>query len=164
MRRPTPGEDGIRHGISAMVIVALVAGCQVSAMLQPTPAPTFDPAPPAGWAWHDNPSAHREAVGQTFDFVCPADGGLGYLAGTDVDTDDSSVCTAAVHTGRITREAGGIVRVVVRPGEASYEGSLRNGILSESYGPWGGSFVIVAACHGDACTPPASPGSGSLTP
>ena len=137
--------------LAATTVVTIVTGCQMTALLDATPSPTFDPAPPAGWAWHDSPIAHRDAVGQTFDFVCPADGGLGYLAGTDVYTDDSSVCTAAVHMGWITREIGGIVRVLVRPGQASYEGSLRNGILSDSYGPWDGSFTVVAGCRGDTC-------------
>ena len=138
-------------GLAFVALASAAAGCDVAKVISPSPSPTFDPAPPAGWAWHDSPIGHRDAIGQTFDYVCPANGGFGYLAGTDVYTDDSSVCTAAVHAGWLTREVGGIVRVVVRPGQATYEGSLRNGILSEPYDAWAGSFAIVAGCRGDTC-------------
>lgn len=147
-----------------LALTAVATGCDVVIRLEASPSATFDPAPPVGWAWHDSPIARRDAVGQTFDFVCPADGGLGYLAGTDVYTDDSSVCTAAVHAGWITREAGGIVRVLVRPGQPAYDGSLRNGILSESYGAWAGSFTVVAGCRGDACAVPLASAPAALTP
>ena len=129
----------------------VLTGCGLASMLEPAPAPTFDPQPPAGWAWHDSPSNHRDAVGRTFDYVCPADGGLGQIWGTDTYTDDSSVCTAAVHMGFLTREVGGIVRIVVRPGLEAYDGSLRHGVLSEPYGSWAGSFTVVAACQGAEC-------------
>jgi hypothetical protein len=145
------GQRWVRWLIAASVGATLAAGCGLPLMLEATAAPTFDPKPPAGWAWHDSPSDHRDSVGLTFDYVCPADGGLGPLWGTDTYTDDSSVCTAAVHMGFLTREVGGIVRIVVRPGLEAYEGSMRNGVLSEAYGSWAGSFTVVASCRGDEC-------------
>jgi hypothetical protein len=60
-----------------------------------------------------------------------------------VYTDDSSVCTAAVHAGAITFEQGGTIRIEIAPGEEAYEPSDRNGVESLAYGPWGGSFVVV---------------------
>jgi hypothetical protein len=60
-----------------------------------------------------------------------------------VYTDDSSVCTAAVHAGAITVEDGGEVTIEITAGEDSYEGTEQNGIESFDYGPWGGSFSIV---------------------
>ena len=147
------GSRGPRRGVLSLVVVAsgLVVGCGLESIIEMTPAPTFDPKPAAGWAWHDSPSNHRDAVGQAFDYVCPEDGGLGPIWGTDTYSDDSSVCTAAVHMGFLTRETGGIFRIVVRPGLEAYEGSLRNGVLSETYGSWPGSFTVVASCRGNEC-------------
>lgn len=76
-------------------------------------------------------------------FDCPAGGSLNNIWGTDIYTDDSSVCTAAVHAGLITFASGGRVTIETRPGAASYTRSSRNGITTGSYGSWGGSFVFV---------------------
>jgi hypothetical protein len=62
--------------------------------------------------------------------------------GTDTYTADSSICTAALHAGKITRDRGGIVTIELRPGEAVYTGSLRNGVQSTDYGAYGRSYVF----------------------
>ncbi len=83
-------------------------------------------------------------VDQQFTFSCPS--GIGQtrsIWGTDVYTYDSSICTAAVHAGRISLQNGGIVTIQIRPGAGSYAGSSRNGISSNSYGAWGGSYIFV---------------------
>lgn len=77
-----------------------------------------------------------------FTFFCPKGGSAGSVWGTDIYTYDSSVCTAAVHVGLISFAQGGVVTVVLMPGQASYAGSTRNGVTSRSYGPWSGSFVF----------------------
>jgi hypothetical protein len=41
------------------------------------------------------------------------------------------------------REKGGTVTIKIRPGAASYKGSLRNGIESKDWGSHTGSFVFV---------------------
>ena len=82
------------------------------------------------------------------EYVCPADGKAGTMYGTDVYTDDSSVCTAAVHDGRITAADGGTITVEIRPGQDSYESTTRNGVKSTSFGQWSGSFAVVAAEKG----------------
>jgi hypothetical protein len=71
---------------------------------------------------------------------CPAGGAARNIWGTDVYTDDSSVCSAAVHAGLITLSSGGRVFPVIRAGRASYSASARYGISSRSYGRWVGSF------------------------
>lgn len=63
--------------------------------------------------------------------------------GSDVYTDDSSICTAAVHAGAITLEEGGEVVIEMRAGETSYRGTTTNGIRTEPWGAWDGSFVIM---------------------
>ncbi len=76
--------------------------------------------------------------------VCPAGSTSDFSTvwGTDTYTDDSSLCTAAVHAGAITL-AGGSIRVEAVDGLEAYEGSLRNGVESLDYGSWGRSFVFV---------------------
>jgi hypothetical protein len=136
-----------------VLIAGVSAACGTVERVVGTPLPTMDADPPAGWAWHDAPRGHRGEVGRTLDYVCPAGGGFGPIWGTDVYTDDSSVCTAAVHMGLLDRENGGRVRIMLRPGQDVYPGSLRNGVVSESYESWGGSFVVVATCRSDGCAP-----------
>ena len=138
--------------IRVAIVAAVVAGCGVSDLL-PSAQPTFDANPPVGWAWHDSPADHRGAIGQQFDYVCPPDGGIRDIWGTGIYSDDSSVCTAAVHMGMLTRETGGRVRIVIRPGQEAYEGSIQHGIYSSDTGPWEGSFAVVGTCQGDGCAP-----------
>lgn len=80
--------------------------------------------------------------GQTWKFKCPANGKEASVWGTDVYTQDSSICTAAVHAGKFTTESGGSVTIELRPGESSYKGSMRNGIKTNDYGVYGRSFVV----------------------
>ena len=111
-----------------------------------------------GVGWHLNAVAFRPYVGARFAYGCPADGTLGTVWGTDVYTDDSSVCTAGVHAGLISRAAGGTVTIEIRPGQDSYRGSSRNGVASRDYGQWGGSFVVVGAPGG----PPDGTATGTV--
>jgi hypothetical protein len=62
--------------------------------------------------------------------------------GTDVYTDDSSICRAAVHAGAIP-PTGGSVRVQPAPGRQSYAGSARNGVTTENYGSWPNAFSFA---------------------
>ena len=75
--------------------------------------------------------------------MCPADGTLGSVWGTDVYTDDSSVCTAAVHLGLINELDGGLVVIQISDGLEAYEGTSANGVTSGSYAAWSGSFTFV---------------------
>jgi hypothetical protein len=75
-------------------------------------------------------------------YVCPPDGQAYTVWGTDIYTDDSSVCTAAVHAGLINFEDGGEVAIAIRGGESSYLGTTANGVTTMSYGSWGRSFVF----------------------
>jgi hypothetical protein len=93
--------------------------------------------------WSTNALAYRGLVDARIPFVCPAAGTAGSVYGTDIYTDDSSVCTAAVHAGKTTLAGGGTVTVEIRVGQSSYTGSTRNGITSSDYAAaWPGSFVF----------------------
>lgn len=96
-------------------------------------------------SWRATAASHRSEEGEELEYECSPDGVAANVWGTDVYTDDSSVCTAAVHAGLITLESGGTVTIEIRPGEDSYDGSERNGVTSIDYGSWGGSFVFPEA-------------------
>lgn len=60
-------------------------------------------------------------------------------------TDDSDICTAAVHAGIVTTADGGIIAVTPHEGRASYRGTTANGVTTLPYGSWSGSFTIAEA-------------------
>ena len=93
------------------------------------------------WARTAGPSRGR--IGELVDVDCDPDGEASAVWGTNVYTDDSSICTAAVHAGLITLADGGEVTFRLIPGEESYAGSSANGIDSSDYGSWGASFEFV---------------------
>lgn len=61
--------------------------------------------------------------------------------GTDVYTDDSGICNAAIHAGVIDRD-GGIVVVTPGAGRQSFAGSARNGVQSRNYGRWQWTYSL----------------------
>lgn len=95
--------------------------------------------------WAMNATTFRGMDGMEFDYACPGPGVEASVWGTDVYTDDSSVCTAGVHVGVITLATGGTVRIRILAGRDMYTGSERNGITSLDWTtPWAGSFEVVA--------------------
>ena len=97
-----------------------------------------------GSGWSASAAAYRGLNSLRFSYTCAAGGTPGTVWGTDVYTDDSSVCTAAVHAGRISLASGGTVVIQIRPGQSSYTGTRRNGITTLSYGSWHGSYRFVS--------------------
>ncbi|WP_292760568.1 LCCL domain-containing protein [Nostoc sp. NOS(2021)] len=95
--------------------------------------------------WSDNASNLRGQLNQDFVFICPPNGSIYKVWGTDVYTDDSSICNAAVHAGLITTRNGGQVTIRIRPGAGFYYGTTRNGVNSRNYGSWGGSFILLGS-------------------
>jgi hypothetical protein len=114
--------------------------------------------PIGGDDWGDSAPG---AVGERYLFQCPPEGGVRPIWGTDTYTSDSSVCTAAVHSGLITFAQGGNVVIENRPGLESYVGSYRNGVTSSSYPSWVRSFVFV---DGSAVVATPTPGSDGPPP
>jgi hypothetical protein len=74
--------------------------------------------------------------------MCPADGRLGAVWGSDVYSDHSSICSAAVHAGLITQLAGGALTVRIEAGRSRYAGTVRNGMTTKALGSWQGSFLF----------------------
>jgi hypothetical protein len=92
--------------------------------------------------WNTSAAIVAFEAGKTVRFKCPAGGAEATVWGTDIYTLDSSICNAAVHAGKLTRESGGPVEIELRPGESSYKGSTRNGVKTNDYGQYGSSFVL----------------------
>jgi len=92
--------------------------------------------------WDTSATILRGDNGKTGKFKCPPNGKERSVWGTDTYTEDSSICNAAVHAGKFTRESGGSVTIEIRPGESIYRGSIRNGVTSMDYGAYGRSFVV----------------------
>jgi beta-lactamase regulating signal transducer with metallopeptidase domain len=99
----------------------------------------------------------REKVGQSIetDLVGST---VGQVWGTDIYTDDSSPAAAAVHAGVLRDGESGHVRITILPPQDSYKGSDRNGVSSQSWSSWGGSFRIeradTAPVDASSATPP----------
>jgi hypothetical protein len=66
----------------------------------------------------------------------------GSVWGTGTYTDDSSIAAAAVHAGLLKPGEIGFVRVRVDGSHERYAASESNGVRSQSYGPWEGSFRL----------------------
>jgi hypothetical protein len=105
--------------------------------------------PPAGGVtatdvtWTTTATAHRAENGMSFTYRCPAKtGNYRTVWGTDIYTDDSSICSAAVHAGMMT-DAGGVVAIQIMGRQDRFVGSPRNGVTSSNYGAWGGSYRFV---------------------
>jgi hypothetical protein len=86
--------------------------------------------------WNAYAKDLRGRNGERFTYGCPAANPSisPVVYGTDVYTDDSSICAAAVHSGLITRQAGGAVTIQIKPDAGTYIASTRNGVSSKSYG------------------------------
>lgn len=92
--------------------------------------------------WNTSATTFGFTNGQQLKLICPAGGKENNAWGTDIYTLDSSICTAAVHAGKIDLENGGSVIIERRPGEANYKGSVRNGITTKDYEHYDSSFIV----------------------
>ena len=103
-----------------------------------------DPFPPADAASAATAQGCEGGPGTQCTFGCPPGMALGgRLWGTGVYTDDSNICSAAVHSGSMSQAAGGWVTITILEGQSSYAGSTQYGLTSTAYGGWGRSFVIA---------------------
>jgi hypothetical protein len=93
----------------------------------------------------------RTQTGRSLTFACPAsDGRLAFVYGTDVYTDDSGICAAAIHAGALRAGQPGNVTITMGTGATAFSASTRNGIASRSYGRWEHSFTVASGAGGTA--------------
>ncbi len=87
---------------------------------------------------------YRGQNGKAFYFEVTGNKGAGSVWGTGLYTDDSALAAAVVHAGVLADGQKGIVKVVILPGAASYTGSEKNGVASDNWGAWDGSYRVQA--------------------
>jgi len=149
----------MRSRVLVLTILALSAtlACKKDPAAPPPPANAPAMAPPQMVQWTTNATGYRAQVGQQINVICPPNGAPGRVWGSDVYTDDSSICTAALHSGRVTAQLGGMVSITILGGQPGYVATTRNGVTTSTYGAWQGSFTIVGgAAPGLVATPAAS--------
>ncbi len=95
--------------------------------------------------WEANATSLNAKDGETVTLACSPGGTAHAVWGSDIYTADSSICTAAVHSGLITYPQGGTVTIELRPGRDIYGCSERNGVTTSFYGPYAHSFVFKTA-------------------
>jgi hypothetical protein len=93
--------------------------------------------------WHTTANRVGAPAGALVEFECSAGGTGGNVWGTDIYTDDSSICEAAVHAGMIKRADGGVVHFEQLGPQPSFQASERNGVVTMRYPAWPGSFRFV---------------------
>ena len=89
-------------------------------------------------------TGYRAKAGQTFYFYVQGHA-PGSVWGDGIYTDDSALGAVAVHAGLLRRGQKGLVKVTFLPGRESYEGAERNGVGSQPYAAWQGSYRVEAA-------------------
>ncbi|WP_432977944.1 Hsp70 family protein [Dactylosporangium sp. CA-233914] len=94
--------------------------------------------------WTTTAKDYEGRAGLTISYQCPTSDIIGTVWGSSPYTTDSSVCTAAVHDGRISLEDGGRVVIKIVQGQDSYEGTLQHGINTTSYGAYDWAFQIIS--------------------
>lgn len=120
---------------------ALPAGSAQSPSLPVDPGVTLAPR---DTTWVMGASKWQGYWGRRETLRCPAGGPLDMAWGTDIYTDDSSICTAAVHAGLISVKEGGVVTIEIRPDAGQYGGTRRNGLQTGDWmEPWNGAFIFV---------------------
>lgn len=143
-------EGTIRNGIASTAYPAWSLSYRFpDAATAPEPAPGETVFFDHTGDWMTPPNRIPATPGVIYRFKCPpAAGRSGNVWGTDVYTDDSSICEAAVHAGVIKREEGGVVHYERLGAQPSFQGSERNGVSTLSYPTWPGSFRFVTVEKG----------------
>ncbi len=140
-----PGEQkyrgSMRNGITTNDFAAFQGSFKVEAVkgrspraAAPKPGVMAEPGTLVEFRGQNGKSFLFEITGQN----------TGSIWGTGVYTDDSFLATAAVHGGIVKVGQKAVVKVTILPGEQQYTGSERNGIISNSWGDWLGSYRIEA--------------------
>jgi hypothetical protein len=122
-----------------LIVFLLLPAARVQAQSR-VPASASAGQPISQITWGKQADSYRN--GQSMTVQCPPYGTPATVWGSDIYTADSSICTAAVHAGLITFEAGGIFVVDMKPGMGSYMGTFRNGVATQQYGQWSLSFSL----------------------
>lgn len=123
-------------------------------------------APPAdGSTWcPENATGIAATPPEGMTCACAAGVNLGgAIYGSNRYTDDSKLCTAAVHAGVLDAAQGGNITFFLGEGCAGFEGTVANGVISNAWGAYPRSFGFAASLPACAAASP-PPVVGSTTP
>eukprot|EP01107_Rhizomastix_libera_P002507 TRINITY_DN1436_c1_g1_i4.p1 TRINITY_DN1436_c1_g1~~TRINITY_DN1436_c1_g1_i4.p1 ORF type:complete len:1935 (+),score=580.20 TRINITY_DN1436_c1_g1_i4:845-5806(+) len=90
-----------------------------------------------------NMEAFRGQNGKVYTFDVTGTSDISKLWGSDIYTDDSTISDAAVHFGIVKPGETKRVNVVIEPALARYQSTTRNGLTSQSYESWKGSYRFI---------------------
>jgi hypothetical protein len=142
-RRNARRRTGFERTLGRLLLAAAMTSalaCAAAPPARPTPA-----SQPIDWQTSPLDLDLRGMNGERYAFTCPPGKPQpSRVAGSGPYTDDSSICTAAVHAGVIHAKDGGDVTIEIRPGQNTYPGSEQNYIASGSYDrAWSGGFIVI---------------------
>jgi len=140
--------------MDGMSLTALMLAFNLLAVDSPKPSQAILVSSALDISWNASASEHRGQIDQDFTYRCSPNGKLSSAAGTDIYTDDSSICSAAVHAGLITTKSGGVVTIRMMPGESSYAGTIRNQVQTLDILGFPGSFMFVDQKSGELISDP----------
>ena len=80
----------------------------------------------------ESTNAAQMAPGMSFVGACPANCRGGFVEGSEIYSQKSSICGAAIHAGIINNSKGGEIMATVGHGQRRYFGSLENGVESKN--------------------------------
>ena len=134
-----------RNGVSSRSYTIRIGKFHFTKARQDLPGQKRPPPRPEDTTWGTTASRFTDRHGERIKLICPRGGSAKSVWGNNPYTNDSSICSAAVHAGLITLERGGSVTIKMAAGQDSYGGNYRNGVTSRSYGKWGTSFIFPRA-------------------
>ncbi len=163
------GEDGAKQGwsvaLSADASTALAGGYDdddsgaVWVFVNPAVRATSTSTAMTlnGADWQATAQHLSGGIGDHFTFAYPAAGSRsldrsllsGSIWGSGTCTNESAVCVAAVHAGKLLSvDRGGIVTIALAAGLSAYPASTQHGVTNDSYGQLDSSFVIPDVVQG----------------
>lgn len=94
----------------------------------------------------DTVSSIKKEIGQKTLLSCPKNcKSTLQIYGTDIYTDNSPICIAAIHNGVISFSEGGEVEIEIKPPQSSFKGSQGVGLLSHNYSNKKNCFGFVGS-------------------
>ena len=113
-----------------------------------TSTPTPDPKPTASCSNYTEAPGNAQSLSNDNYTYLVTGSSSGTIWGTGTYTDDSPIATAAVHDGHVAVGGKAVIRLTKSAGLSSYSGSTQNGVTSNSYGSWSGSYTLslISTC------------------
>ncbi|MDP3313758.1 LCCL domain-containing protein [Lutibacter sp.] len=105
-----------------------------------------------------NLATYRKNQGTTYSIkVTGTNQGSVWGGSNGIYTDDSTIGKAAVHAGLLKEGEVGVLKVTILAGQSSFTGSTKNGISTQSFGSFGGSFRFDSQAKIDDNQNPSQP-------